>query len=137
MDFKSTSVLTIGEVAARAGLRTSAIRYYERIGLLPEPERSSGRRQYGADVLDRLAVIATARRAGLSLDDVRDLLDGVDAGEPAGERLQRLARRKLPEVEALIARAEAVRGWLLAAAECRCPTLDDCPLFEHDSGAPA
>ncbi|MEX2195825.1 MAG: MerR family transcriptional regulator [Thermoleophilaceae bacterium] len=130
MDFKSSAGLTIGEVAARAGLATSAIRYYERIGLLPETERVSGRRHYDDEVLERLAVIATAQRAGLSLEEARELLDGVDAGEPAGERLQALAQRKLPEVEALIARAQAVRGWLLAAADCRCPTLDDCPLFE-------
>jgi MerR family redox-sensitive transcriptional activator SoxR len=128
VDFKSTP-LTIGDVASRAGLRTSAVRYYERIGLLPEPERVAGKRRYGPDVLERLAVIATAQRAGLSLGEVGELLDGVDAGEPAGERLQALARRKLPEVEALIAQAEAVRGWLLTAEQCRCPTLDDCPLF--------
>lgn len=128
MDFKSSS-LAIGDVAARAGLRTSALRYYERIGLLPEAERVGGKRRYAPDVLERLAVIATAQRAGLSLGEVRELLDGVDAGEPAGERLQALARRKLPEVEALIAQAEAVRGWLLTAEQCRCPTLDDCPLF--------
>ena len=129
MDFKSTPDLTIGDVAARAGVNTSAIRYYERIGLLPQPERVAGKRRYAPDVLERLAVISTAQRAGLSLGEVRDLLDGVDAGEPAGERLQALARRKLPEVEALIAQAEAVRGWLQAAEQCRCPTLDDCPLF--------
>lgn len=128
MDFKSSS-LAIGDIAARAGLRPSAVRYYERIGLLPEVERVGGKRRYAPDVLERLAVIATAQRAGLSLGEVRELLDGVDAGEPAGERLQALARRKLPEVEALIAQAEAVRGWLLAAEQCRCPTLDDCPLF--------
>jgi len=129
VDFKSTPDLTIGDVAARAGVNTSAIRYYERIGLLPQPERVAGKRRYAPDVLERLAVISTAQRAGLSLGEVRDLLDGVDAGEPAGERLQALARRKLPEVEALIAQAEAVRGWLQAAEQCRCPTLDDCPLF--------
>ena len=129
MDFKSTPAFSIGDVAAQAGLNTSAIRYYERIGLLPEAERVAGKRRYGPDVLERLAVITTAQRAGLSLGEVGELLDGVDAGEPAGEQLQALARRKLPEVEALIAQAEAVRGWLLTAEQCRCPTLDDCPLF--------
>lgn len=128
MDLKSS--LSIGEVAARAGLRTSAIRWYESVGVLPEPERVSGRRRYGPEVLERLAVIATAQQAGLTLGEVRDLLAGADAGEPVGPRLQALAERKLPEVEALIARAEAVRGWLQAAADCRCPTLDDCPLFD-------
>ena len=128
MDFKSTPDFSIGDVATRAGVNTSAIRYYERIGLLPQAERVAGKRRYAPDVLERLAVISTAQRAGLSLGEVRDLLDGVDAGEPAGERLQALARRKLPEVEALITQVEAVRGWLQAAEQCRCPTLDDCPL---------
>jgi MerR family redox-sensitive transcriptional activator SoxR len=124
------SSLSIGEVAARTGLRTSAIRWYESVGVLPEPERASGQRRYGPDVLERLAVIGTAQRAGLTLEEIRDLLDGADAGEPVGDRLRELAERKLPEVEALIARAEAVRGWLLTAAECRCPTFEDCALFE-------
>lgn len=128
VDLKSS--LSIGYVAARAGLRTSAIRWYESVGVLPEPERASGQRRYGPEVLERLAVIGTAQRAGLTLEEVRDLLDGADAGEPVGDRLRALAERKLPEVEALIARAEAVRGWLLAAAECRCPTFDDCALFQ-------
>lgn len=135
VDLKSS--LSIGEVAARAGLRTSAIRWYESVGVLPEPERVSGQRRYGPEVLERLAVIGTAQRAGLTLDEIRDLLAGADAGEPVGERLRDLAERKLPEVEALIARAEAVRGWLLAAAECRCPTFEDCALFEPASAAAA
>lgn len=132
MSFKS-SPLPIGEVAARAGLRTSAVRYYERIGLLPPAERVGGKRRYDESVLERLAIVAAAQRAGLSLAETGELLRGADAGIPAGPQLQDLARRKLPEVEALIARAEAVRGWLQAAAECRCPTLDDCPLFDPTS----
>jgi MerR family transcriptional regulator, redox-sensitive transcriptional activator SoxR len=128
VNFKSS--LSIGDVAARAGLRTSAIRWYERVGVLPEPERVGGRRRYGPEVLDRLAVVDTAQRAGLTLEEIRELLEGADAGEPVGDRLRALAERKLPEVEALIARAEAVRGWLRVAADCRCPTFEECALFE-------
>ena len=135
VDFKSS--LSIGEVAERAGLRASAIRWYERVGVLPEPERVSGRRRYEPDVLERLAVVDTAQRAGLTLEEIRELLDGADAGEPVGDRLRELAERKLPEVEALIARAEAVRGWLQAAAQCRCPTLEECALFEPSRAAAA
>src|SRR4051812_16784040 len=88
-------VLRIGEVAERAGVNTSLIRYYERIGLLPEPERVSGQRRYDETVLRRLTVIDVAQRAGLSLDEIRGLLDiGTD---PVSERLQDLAHRKLPE----------------------------------------
>jgi MerR family transcriptional regulator, redox-sensitive transcriptional activator SoxR len=129
------ATLTIGQVAGRAGRSVSAIRYYEAEGLLPEAPRVGGRRRYSEDVLPRLGVIDVAKRAGFSLDDIRTLLDAGDAGEPAHASLQELAGRKLPEVEELIARAEAVRGWLEAAKACDCETLDVCALFQ-DGAAP-
>jgi MerR family redox-sensitive transcriptional activator SoxR len=129
--------LTIGQVAKRAGLNLSAIRYYEAEGLLPEAPRVSGQRRYGEDTLARLGVIDVAKRAGFSLDDIRVLLDASDAGQPAHERLQQLARRKLPEVEELIARAERVRGWLQTATSCGCDTLDVCALFAQEDRLPA
>lgn len=123
--------LSIGQVAARAGVNASRIRYYERIGLLPPPERVSGRRRYEPSVLRRLAVIDVAQRAGLSLEEIGALLEvGTD---PLSERLQGLARRKLPEIEALIERAERVREWLTAATGCDCRTVDECALFD-DAG---
>lgn len=129
--------LTIGQVAKRAGLNLSAIRYYEAKGLLPEAPRISGQRRYeGDDTLARLGVIDVAKRAGFSLDDIRVLLGAEDAGEPAHERLQELARRKLPEVEELIARAERVRTWLQTATGCGCNTLDICALFAHEDRLP-
>ena len=67
----------------------------------------------------------------LSLDDIRLLLDASPANHPATERLREVAQQKLPELNEAIARAELVRGWLEDAARCRCPTLDDCPLFEE------
>jgi MerR family redox-sensitive transcriptional activator SoxR len=128
------ATLTIGQVAGRAGLNVSAIRYYESEGLLPEALRVGGRRRYSEDVFARLGVIDVAKRAGFSLDDIRTLLDAGDAGEPAHASLQELAGRKLPEIEELIERAEAVRGWLEAAEACDCETLDVCALFQD--GAP-
>jgi MerR family transcriptional regulator, redox-sensitive transcriptional activator SoxR len=122
--------LLIGEVARRAGLRPSAIRYYESIGLLPEPERLAGRRLYPPQTLRVLSVIGAAQRAGLSLGEVGELLTASGPHGSVSERLQTIARRKLPDVEALIERAQLVRSWLEAAANCRCPTLDDCPLFD-------
>jgi MerR family transcriptional regulator, redox-sensitive transcriptional activator SoxR len=120
----------IGEVARRAGLRPSAIRYYESIGLLPEPERISGRRRYAEETLRALSVIAAGQRAGLSLTEVRELLTTADGEGAVSEQLRIIARRKLPDVEALIERAQLVRSWLEAAADCRCPSLEDCPLFD-------
>lgn len=122
--------LLIGEVARRSGVRSSAIRYYESIGLLPEPERISGRRHYTEEILRTLSVIGASQRAGLTLDEVRELLGAKDSDGPVSERLRAIAQRKLPEVDALIERARLVRSWLGAAADCRCPTLEDCPLFD-------
>jgi MerR family redox-sensitive transcriptional activator SoxR len=120
--------MRIGEVARQAGVRVSLIRYYEDIGLLPEAPRVSGQRRYDASVLRRLAVIDVAQRAGLSLDEIRDLLEiGTD---PLSERLQDLAQRKLPEIEALIDRAEKVRAWLQTASGCGCQGVDECGLFD-------
>ena len=124
--------LTIGQVAARAGLRTSAIRYYERVGLLPAPERLGGQRRYTAETVRRLGVIDVAKRAGFTLDDARLLLAAGDDGAPAYEQVRQLARRKLPEVEALIDQAEAMKRWLTIASGCDCETLDVCRLFEND-----
>lgn len=129
-------LLTIGELAGRAGLNTSALRYYERVGLVEPAERVSGQRRYDASALDRLRTIGAAKQAGFSLDEVRRLLAGADDGR-AAEELRELAERKLPEVEALIARVERMRGWLELARECRCGSLDVCDLFAEVPGAEA
>lgn len=122
--------LTIGQLAERFGLNTSAIRFYERAGVLPSPARAGGHRRYDADAVKRLEVLEVAKRAGFSLDEARLLVERSEAGTPAFEALRELSERKLPEVEALIARAEAMRTWLLAATDCSCQTFDACSLFD-------
>jgi MerR family transcriptional regulator, redox-sensitive transcriptional activator SoxR len=139
-DFKSSDpTLTIGQLARRAGLNTSAIRYYERVGVLPPAARVGGQRRYGEDAVRRLEVLDVAKRAGFSLAEARLLLERVDAGTPAFEAVRELAERKLPEVDALIARAQDMRSWLVAATDCSCASLDVCALFAdgeagHGSG---
>jgi DNA-binding transcriptional MerR regulator len=86
------ATLTIGQVAHRAGLKTSAIRYYESVGLLPEARRESGQRRYGDDTLRRLQVIDVAKRAGFSLDEARVLLATGDGGPPAHAPVARARR---------------------------------------------
>lgn len=122
--------LTIGQVAERAGVNASAIRFYEREGLLPKPARSGGQRRYDEDALRRLQVIDIAKRAGFTLDEARLLLEAGDAGEPTDAELRALAERKLAEVDALIARAEAMRKWLIKARSCSCSSLELCALFD-------
>lgn len=126
----------IGEIARRSQKAPSTIRYYEEIGLIPSPERVSGRRRYQPQILRTLAVIETAQRAGLALDEIRLLLEASPHDNAATDRLRGVAERKLPEVKEAIARAELVRGWLEDAALCHCPTLDDCPLFDEPTQLP-
>jgi MerR family transcriptional regulator, redox-sensitive transcriptional activator SoxR len=129
-DSESAPLLTIGVVAAMTGRSASAIRYYEQIGLLPQPVRVGGRRRYDPATVRTLAVIETGQRAGLALDEIKVLL-AASPGDPAAvERLREVASRKLPEVAAMIERSELVRGWLELAARCECPDLGQCPLFD-------
>ena len=114
--------MTIGEVARRAGLRTSAIRYYERLGVLPEASRRGGRRYYDDAVLDALAIVRFAKHIGFTLDELRLLLGG-QHGRPRPERWRELAHTRLAEVDALIARAEDVRRLLEETLRHRCPKL--------------
>jgi MerR family transcriptional regulator, redox-sensitive transcriptional activator SoxR len=114
--------MTIGEVARRTGLRTSAIRYYERLGILPVAERSSGRRRYDERVLFHLEVIQFARGSGFTLEEIRTLL----AGRPYSARLRRLAGRKIAELERSIERARAMQATLAHALRCRCADREDC-----------
>ena len=134
---QSETTLTIGQLAQRAGLTTSAIRYYESRGLLPEPARESGQRRYTADALRRLQVIDVAKRAGFTLDDAGVLLTADGGDNPAHAQLRDLAQRKLPEVEALIERATAMRAWLTTATGCNCQTLDACALFDEPAAVSA
>jgi MerR family redox-sensitive transcriptional activator SoxR len=129
-DEHEEDALLIGDVARLSGKAPSAIRYYEAVGLLEAPARISGRRRYPSTVVRTLAVIETAQRAGLSLEDIRHLLQATRSNRAATERLREVAEQKLPELREAIERAEIVRGWLEGAARCDCPTLDDCPLFE-------
>jgi DNA-binding transcriptional MerR regulator len=133
----SPALLTIGEVSRLTGRAASSVRYYERIGLITAPARVSGRRRYPPAVVRTLAVIDTAQRAGLTLAEIRLLLTSSPGDRAAAERLRQAAVRKLPEVRALIERAELVRHWLEAAASCTCPSLDDCPLFDEPSRLPS
>jgi MerR family redox-sensitive transcriptional activator SoxR len=122
---------SIGEVARRVGLSTSALRYYETLGLLPTPERTSGRRRYDQDALDRLAMIDVAQRAGFSLREAKLLLDGLQADTPPTDEWRQLAAQKLEELEQLLARTEAMRALLHTWLRCDCLTLHDIDAFRQ------
>jgi MerR family transcriptional regulator, redox-sensitive transcriptional activator SoxR len=121
--------MTIGEVARRAGVATSSIRYYERIGLLGEPERLGGQRRYDGEVLGKLGFIGVAQSAGFKLAEIKALMEGVDSSAGMATQIRSLSSRKLDEVEALLERTKAMKGWLQVAAECGCASPSECALF--------
>jgi MerR family redox-sensitive transcriptional activator SoxR len=118
--------LTISEVARQAGIRTSAIRYYESVGLLPPPRRVSGQRRYHADILRRLAFIQVAQAVGFSVAEMQTLLHELGGDTPLSTRWQSLAQRKLTEVDALILRAQSMKRMLSHSLHCGCPDLEQC-----------
>jgi MerR family transcriptional regulator, redox-sensitive transcriptional activator SoxR len=121
--------LAIGEVAERTRLQPSAIRYYERRGLLPPPERASGRRRYGPEVLQLLAAIEVSKAAGFSLEEIKRLFDGFDRATPPSERWRELATKKLRELDVLSGRITGMRALLRRGLECGCLGLEDCELL--------
>jgi MerR family transcriptional regulator, redox-sensitive transcriptional activator SoxR len=122
--------LAIGEVARRTGLSQSTIRYYEAEGLMPAPERTSGWRSFDVEVVDHLRVVRMARELGFGLEDIRVLLHGFDASTPPPARWQQLARQKLPEIDALMERATAMKRLLEKGLRCDCVTVQDCILYD-------
>jgi MerR family redox-sensitive transcriptional activator SoxR len=119
--------LTISQVARQVGLQPSAIRYYERIGILPPAQRISGQRRYDTTVLYRLAVIQWARQVGFTLEEIRQLFFGFRNVTRASERWQKLSRRKLVELDVLMDGIKTVRRLLEKMMQnCRCDTLEQC-----------
>jgi MerR family transcriptional regulator, redox-sensitive transcriptional activator SoxR len=118
--------LTISEVANRFGLRASALRYYEQIGILPEAIRVGGQRRYDATLLRRLAVIQRARQVGFSLEEITQLFSGFDKSTPASKRWRLLAENKLAELEQAQASIATMQDLLRGMARCDCDALDEC-----------
>jgi len=125
--------LSIGELAKLAGVATSAIRYYERVGLLPPPPRVSGHRRYDATAVRLLTTLRFAQRAGFSVAEIRTLFHGFGANVPPSARWRVLATQKLAELDELIASAERMRVALNAGMRCGCVRVEDC-VIDVDAG---
>lgn len=121
------SSLTISQVAKQVGLRTSAIRYYEQIGLLEAAERVGGQRRYDTSVFYRLSIVQRAQQAGFTLEEVHELLTGFVPDTAAQERWKQLSARKLKELDAKLGEIQFMRGLLKdMMANCHCDTLETC-----------
>jgi DNA-binding transcriptional MerR regulator len=121
------STLDITEVAQRAGVPASTLRFYEEKGLIVSIGRRGLRRLFGADVLDRLALIALGRAAGFSLDEIAPMLAANDG--PHIDRRQLLA--KADELDRTIRRLSAMRDGLRQAAACPAPSHMECATFKR------
>ena len=119
------SELSIGAAAAWAGVATSALRYWEDLGLL-RPARRGGRRFYDDAALDRLSLVRLAQRAGFTLAEIRQLLAGFPPRASAGERWRALVDRKQAEVTAKIDELRRMLDVLDLLERCECPDLDAC-----------
>src|SRR5690349_10913390 len=127
------ATLSIGAVAKRTGLRVSALRYYESVGLIPSARRVSGRRVYDETVFSSIALVRLAQDAGFTVAETRRLLSGFDPSTPASARWQTMARRKLTDVEQRIEQAERMRALLERLLECRCKSLEECVRYRSEA----
>ena len=125
-------MLTIGKLGAAAGVKVPTIRYYEQIGLLPEPERSAGnQRLYGKSALERLAFIRHSRELGFPLEAIRDLLSLSDRPDQSCAAADIIAKDQLAAVDARIARLTALKSELeRMITQCAQGTIADCRIIE-------
>jgi DNA-binding transcriptional MerR regulator len=120
------SLVPIGELARRTGVATSALRYYERIGLLPPAERAGQRRQYPPSSADHVALIRLYQDAGFTLAEIGRLLAAKSRGRPDWNRL---AEHKIAELDARIADTQRAKKLIEHALACPHRDLVDCPNF--------
>src|SRR5215472_5478841 len=118
--------MRIGEIARRAGLRPSAIRFYEKAGILPPAFRKSGQRSFSAEAELCLGVIGVARQPGFSIAEIRTLFQGFREGTAASTRWQHLARKKHRELGLMVIKLKSMQALLKKAMRCKCIRLADC-----------
>jgi MerR family redox-sensitive transcriptional activator SoxR len=139
VEVKSTvahRTFTIGEVAERAGVATSALRFYESNGLIHSDRTDVGHRRYHADVLRRVGFIRVAQRVGLSLGEIRAALDSLPSGRTPNRReWARLAASWQPILDERIAMLTAMKENLDGCIGCGCLSLDTCALYNPDDQA--
>ena len=127
VNFKSSESMDISEVARRSGVAASALRYYERRGLIRSLGATGARRRFAPAVLDQLALIALGQAAGFSLDEIRIMF--TPQGGPAIDRAMLSA--KADELERRIRRLKAMVDGLRHAAACPAPSHAACPSFQR------
>jgi DNA-binding transcriptional MerR regulator len=118
--------MKIGELAERAGLNRSAIRFYEKVGVLDSPQRAGGQRRYPEEALDRMLLIRFASDMGFTLSEIELFLRGLRNDVPVGPRWRKLTHRKIKEVDDTIQRSRLLKSLLEHLLACGCPLLQVC-----------
>ncbi|MFC5700290.1 MerR family transcriptional regulator [Cohnella faecalis] len=119
-------MLSIGEVARQSGASASTLRYYEQIGLIPPPQRISGKRAYTEEIVSRLEIIKLAQSAGFQIVEIKQLLDGFDSNVPPSERWRVMARQKQQELEEQINQMKRMQSVLAKSIGCDCLSWEQC-----------
>ncbi len=125
-------MLPIGKLSEASGVKVPTIRYYEQIGLLPEPDRSAGnQRLYDTAAMDRLSFIRHARDLGFTLEAIRDLLSLSDTPDQSCAAADQIAKAQLVAVRDRLARLHALESELeRMIAQCAHGTIADCRVIE-------
>jgi MerR family transcriptional regulator, redox-sensitive transcriptional activator SoxR len=132
----SARTYSVGDVAGRAGVNTSALRFYEANGLITSERNESGHRRYRSDVLRRVGFIKVAQRVGLSLEEIKQALDSLpERRTPNRKDWARLAASWRPVLDERIALLEAMKDKLDGCIGCGCLSLDTCALYNPDDVA--
>jgi MerR family transcriptional regulator, redox-sensitive transcriptional activator SoxR len=118
--------MKIGQLARSANLNASAIRYYEKMGLLAPPQRLGGQRRYPSDAVHRVLLIRFASDMGFTLSEIKLFLSGLRDNTPVGPRWKKLADRKILEIEATLERSLRLKSLLQHLLHCRCASLQVC-----------
>ncbi|HET9859482.1 MAG TPA: redox-sensitive transcriptional activator SoxR [Nocardioidaceae bacterium] len=127
------AVLTIGQLSERSGVATSALRYYERQGLISSERTTGNQRRYAQAMLRRVAFIRSAQRVGLTLEEIQDALSTLPEGRtPTKADWSRLSRAWRPRIDAQIERLERLRDKLDGCIGCGCLSLRKCALNNPD-----
>lgn len=130
--------LTIGELSARSGVSQSALRFYEREGLIPARRTDGNQRRYASVTLRRVALLQAGKAAGIPLERIRTALEALPAGKtPTKRDWERLSRSWRRELDERIATLEAIRGRLTTCIGCGCLSLKTCGLLNPDDKAAA
>lgn len=118
--------MTIGQLSTRSGVPASTIRYWERLGVMPEPIRRSGQRRYSQEALQRLAVLRLAKICGFRLDEMRQLVQGFRADVAPSSSWHELARKKQAEIDQQVARLVAMGRVVKSVRQCKCRNWIEC-----------